>query len=1107
MERVLKRSWLKSLGLLIVLMGAAQITLGTSVTLPSDDEMIIGSRAIVRGKVVSVGTRMDENDRIYTYITLKVQEVLKGQITERKIVIKEEGGEYGDRGTLIFGTPQFKLGERVLLYLDTRNDGSLRVHQMFLGKFSIVKDEQTGKEMVVRHAPDQHVLILPPHEHPGQTRGPATNEMELSAYTAMVRSRLEANWEAAVKFEEDFYAGIPVLAKPAEYEEANRRGSIQPNWAFIHSSHPRWFEPDSGQPVLFHINPTGAPSSQTISDVEAAMNAWSVVPGCALRLVNGGTTGNCQPSSSQNTIVFNNCDGRWSGGGCQGVLALGGLSWTQQTTVINGTTFRRATSGFISFNPFAACNFGNNCNVREITTHELGHAIGIGHSEIPDATMWGVAHFDGRCASLRPDDVNAVVFMYPAGAGGGGPLSVLTSSLTGGLVGISYSQVLLATGGTAPYTWSLVSGSGSLPPGLNLSTNGTITGTPTTTGTFNFTVRVTDAASGTATKALSINVASGSTALGSQFVVQTVPTQVNPGQAFTVNLQWLNTGSETWGSGFRVVSQNPPQNSTWGGTNVPLAGLFSVAQGQTLDLSFTVFAPSTPGTYNFQWQMWKDGPGFFGQMSTNVPIQVGSGSGGGGTNNSSFVSQSVPGSMTAGQTYSVIVTMRNNGTTTWTTGSYKLGSQNPQDNTTWGVSRVSLPNPISPGFDVSITFNVTAPTTAGTYNFQWRMLQEGTGFFGASTANLSIQVATAGGSTNNASFIDQAVPETMIAGQVYPFSVTMRNTGTTTWSASSGYALGSSNPTSNTTWGMSRVNLSGNQGPNNEVTFRVNLVAPATPGTYNFQWRMVRDNVFFGTPSDNLSIVVNATDSDSDGDFIPNTVETVEGTNPSVKDNAVFTNNRLFAMQQYRDFLGREGDPEGITFWTGQLNANTLNRAQVIEQFFNSNEFQIGTAPITRLYMAYFLRIPDYEGLQWWLNQYRNGQSLPSISAEFAGSSEFINRYGSLNNADFVTLVYQNVLGRAPDQEGFNYYLGRLNTGSISRGGMMLDFSESAENKNRTYNRVYVTQMYIGLLRRVPEQAGFDQWVGQLDSGTPGVSLINSFMGLAEYRNRFMPPQ
>ena len=387
------------------------------------------------------------------------------------------------------------------------------------------------------------------------------------------------------------------------------------------------------------------------------------------------------------------------------------------------------------------------------------------------------------------------------------------------------------------------------------------------------------------------------------------------------------------------------------------------------------------------------------------------------------------------------------------------------------------------------------------------MIQEGSGFFGAPTANVSVQVATAAGSTNNAGFTDQSVPATMTAGQVYSFSINMRNTGTTTWSASSGYALGSNNPEGNTTWGMSRVNLNGNIQPNNEVSFHWNLVAPSTPGTYNFQWRMVKDGVYFGAPSDNLSIIVNPTGSDSDGDSLPNVVEAVEGTNPAVKDNAVFTNTRLFAMQQYRDFLGREGDSEGITYWTGQLNSSLLNRAQVIEQFFNSNEFQIGTAPITRLYMAYFLRIPDYEGLNYWLNQYRTGQSLPSISAEFAGSSEFINRYGSLNNADFVTLVYQNVLGRAPDQEGFNYYVTRLNSGAVTRGGMMLEFSESAENKNRTYNKVYVTQMYVGLLRRVPEQAGYAQWVGQLDSGTPGINLINSFMGLAEYRNRFLPPQ
>ena len=78
-----------------------------------------------------------------------------------------------------------------------------------------------------------------------------------------------------------------------------------------------------------------------------------------------------------------------------------------------------------------------------------------------------------------------------------------TTSLPGGTVGTGYSQALSASGGTAPYTWSIVSGS--LPAGLSLS-NGTIGGTPTTAGSPGFTAQVTDSASRTATAALSISI-------------------------------------------------------------------------------------------------------------------------------------------------------------------------------------------------------------------------------------------------------------------------------------------------------------------------------------------------------------------------------------------------------------------------------------------------------------------------------------------------------------------------------------------------------------------------------------------------------------------------
>jgi Subtilase family/Fervidolysin N-terminal prodomain/Putative Ig domain len=86
------------------------------------------------------------------------------------------------------------------------------------------------------------------------------------------------------------------------------------------------------------------------------------------------------------------------------------------------------------------------------------------------------------------------------------PVAISTTSLLGGTVGQSYSQTLAATGGTPPFSWTL--DSGALPAGLTLNAStGAVTGTPTSSGTESFTVRVTDSLSQTDTQALSIEVA------------------------------------------------------------------------------------------------------------------------------------------------------------------------------------------------------------------------------------------------------------------------------------------------------------------------------------------------------------------------------------------------------------------------------------------------------------------------------------------------------------------------------------------------------------------------------------------------------------------------
>ncbi|HEX8130206.1 MAG TPA: PKD domain-containing protein [Pyrinomonadaceae bacterium] len=113
-------------------------------------------------------------------------------------------------------------------------------------------------------------------------------------------------------------------------------------------------------------------------------------------------------------------------------------------------------------------------------------------------------------------------------------------------------------------------------------------------------------------------------------------------------------------------------------------------------------------------------------------------------NGATFISHDVPTTMNAGLKYTVSVTMKNTGTKTWTAADlHRLGPQNPQDNNTWGVTRVNVPMTVAPHGSAVFTFVVTAPSAPGAYNFQWRMLQDAVEWFGDFTPNVVVNVAAA----------------------------------------------------------------------------------------------------------------------------------------------------------------------------------------------------------------------------------------------------------------------------------------------------------------------------------------------------------------------------
>jgi hypothetical protein len=125
------------------------------------------------------------------------------------------------------------------------------------------------------------------------------------------------------------------------------------------------------------------------------------------------------------------------------------------------------------------------------------------------------------------------------------------------------------------------------------------------------------------------------------------------------------------------------------------------------------------------------------------------------------------------------------------------------------------------------------------------------------------------------------------------------------------------------------------------------------------------------------------------------------------------------------------------------------------------------------------------------------------VSDVFSQSPEFIKTYGHLSNLQFIELVYKNVLGRAAEPAGRDAWLLRLNSG-MSRGEMMIGFSESIENLNGSRHATNITMAYAGMLRRAPSATEYATWLADLKAGRAILSsLIDTLLSSAEYARRF----
>ncbi len=272
-------------------------------------------------------------------------------------------------------------------------------------------------------------------------------------------------------------------------------------------------------------------------------------------------------------------------------------------------------------------------------------------------------------------------------------LTITTGSLPNATVGTAYSATLTASNGVPPYTWGLANGSGPLPPGLTINaSSGLISGTPTSAGSYPFTVQVTDSSSNIATKAFTIVVSTqGSFSLqASPFLLSIAQGGQGKGSITTVVSGGFNSSIALSASGLPSGA-----SATFNPSTIPAPGSGSSS------LTITVSSNTQPGTYPVT--LTANGGGT--QQNATITLNV-TGSAG------SFTISASPTSLSVAQ--------GNQGTSTITTaisGSFNssiaLSASGLPSGSTATLNPTTIPAPGNGNSTITITVGASTPT--GTY--------------------------------------------------------------------------------------------------------------------------------------------------------------------------------------------------------------------------------------------------------------------------------------------------------------------------------------------------------------------------------------------------------
>lgn len=167
--------------------------------------------------------------------------------------------------------------------------------------------------------------------------------------------------------------------------------------------------------------------------------------------------------------------------------------------------------------------------------------------------------------------------------------------------------------------------------------------------------------------------------------------------------------------------------------------------------------------------------------------------------------------------------------------------------------------------------------------------------------------------------------------------------------------------------------------------------------------------------------------------------------------------------------------------------------AELVASAAGAGPYVESAAPVVRLYLATFGRIPDDEGFEHYVGERDRGTALAAIAEEFAGSREFELRYGALDDAAFVDRLFENVYGESPGAAQRARWLAELRAGA-TRGDILVALSEGAPFRAATDDDTFVALAYVQATSRLPTAAEHARWVAFLDAGHSRGALVEALI-------------